>query len=96
MLLLFGWAFVQHRKADPLDLAWSAFCRKFARAGLPRLPWEGPMDYADRVADAHPDCAAETRGIAARYARLRYGSAREPALEDVRRLARRIRKLTIR
>jgi protein-glutamine gamma-glutamyltransferase len=95
MLVLYGWAFIQRRTEDPLDLAWVAFCTKLAHAGLVRLPWEGPMHYADRAADAHPASAAQVREIALRYARLRYGSKHDPAREDVRQLAQRIRKLNI-
>lgn len=96
MLGLYGWALIRRRSADPLDLAWAAFSHKLAREGLIRLPWEGPMDYARRAADAFPASAERVHEIARRYARLRYGSRHDPASEEVRQLAQRIRKLKVR
>jgi transglutaminase-like putative cysteine protease len=72
-LLLLVWVYARQHHADPLDRAWATFCRKLARKGMGRLPWEGPMDYAERLAKADPQHAATVREIAASYARLRYG-----------------------
>ncbi|MBI5005786.1 MAG: DUF3488 domain-containing transglutaminase family protein [Nitrosomonadales bacterium] len=65
------------RKTDAVQAAWLKVCRKLAKAGLPRAPHEGPMDYAARIAAAHPDLAADIYDIAARYASLRYGGETE-------------------
>ncbi|MEP6998407.1 MAG: DUF3488 and transglutaminase-like domain-containing protein [Betaproteobacteria bacterium] len=54
---------------------WRAACRRLARAGLERRPDEGPLAYADRVASRWPARAALIKGIAERYALLRYGPA---------------------
>ncbi len=96
LLMLFGWALFQRRRIDPLERAWAEFCRKFARRGLPRLPWEGPIDYADRVSGVHPDHAGQVRAIASHYARLRYGSSTEPDRKDVRLLTQRIHRFHLR
>ena len=93
MLVLLGWAMHQRRRADPLDRAWDAFCRKLARRGSVRAPWEGPADYAQRLAAAHPRHAAELRDIAMTYARLRYGPPDTRAA--VHLLAQRIRRLKL-
>jgi transglutaminase-like putative cysteine protease len=66
------------RQRDPVQLAWLKVCRKLARAGLPRAPHEGPMDYAARVAAAHPDLTEDIYDLAARYASLRYGGETAP------------------
>ncbi len=92
MLLLLAWAHARHRAADPLDRAWDAFCAKLARRGLPRLPWEGPMDYAGRVAAALPTRAGVVRTIAAAYARLRYGGNGPADPAATRALARSIQR----
>ena len=75
LLAALAW-WAQHRAAprDPLQRAWHRFERKLARAGVPRLPWEGPADYADRAARHCPDQATAIRAIAHRYARLRYSA----------------------
>ncbi len=91
---LLGWAYRQHRRQDPLDRAWAAFCRKSASRGLPRQPWEGPLDYGRRLVHAFPGQAAELERIAQQYAQLRY---RGPAgRSDVRALSERIRRLKLR
>lgn len=57
---------------DPVQRAWLAFCRKLARAGVARLPHEGALDFAKRVARERPDLALDTRNIADLYQRIRY------------------------
>lgn len=65
------------RSRDPVQAAWLRLCRKLEKAGLPRAPHEGPMDYAERIAAAHPDRAEDIYDIAARYTSLRYGGETE-------------------
>ena len=65
------------RQADAVQAAWLKACRKLEKAGLPRAPHEGAMDYADRIAVARPDLAEDMYNIAARYASLRYGGEAE-------------------
>ncbi|MFH2140305.1 MAG: transglutaminaseTgpA domain-containing protein, partial [Pseudomonadota bacterium] len=65
------------RQTDPVQAVWLKLCRKLAKAGLPRTPHEGPMDYANRIAAIHPDLAEDFYDIAARYASLRYGGEAE-------------------
>ena len=93
MMLLFGSAFLQRKTQDPLDRAWSIFCRKLAKRGVPRQPWEGPIDYGTRAADAFPRQAATLLSITSSYARLRYGALIESAA--VHELAQRIRRLKL-
>jgi protein-glutamine gamma-glutamyltransferase len=65
------------RQTDAVQAAWLKVCRKLGKAGMPRAPHEGAMDYADRIAAARPDLAADIYDIAARYASLRYGGEAE-------------------
>jgi hypothetical protein len=90
---LLGWALLQRPHRDGLDRAWDAFCRKLARRGLPRSPWEGPIAYGERLAAVRPREAEALRAIAAEYARLRYRPGGEPAA--VRALTQRIRRLRL-
>ncbi len=61
------------RQTDAVQAAWLKACRKLEKAGLPRAPYEGAMDYADRISAIRPDLAEDIHDIAARYASLRYG-----------------------
>jgi transglutaminase-like putative cysteine protease len=65
------------RQTDAVQAVWLKACRKLEKAGLPRAPHEGAMDFADRIAAIRPDLAADIYDIAARYASLRYGGEAE-------------------
>jgi len=83
--LLLWWAHRQAPARDPLSRQWARFERQLARAGVPRLPSEGPADYAMRAIRAFPDAAPQIQRIARSYADLRYGR-KPPAPDDIRRL----------
>ncbi len=61
------------RQSDAVQAVWLKACRKLEKAGLPRAPHEGAMDYAVRIAATRPDLAETIHDIAARYTSLRYG-----------------------
>jgi transglutaminase-like putative cysteine protease len=69
-----AWTF-RPRHADPVQQVYEALCKKFAQAGQPRLPHEGPSDYLTRIAAAKPELAAALKEARAIYLNLRY----EPA-----------------
>jgi hypothetical protein len=94
MLALVAWAMRQRRPGDALDRLWRRFGARLARRGLARLPSEGPIDYAERVARALPDQADQVRLIARSYARLRYGPPSANAAARTRELAQRIREFS--
>jgi hypothetical protein len=80
---LFAWiawiAFTLRRgvgvdRHDEISRLWLKANRKFARVALPRLPAEGPMDYAARIGEVRPDLAELALDIARRYAALRFGA----------------------
>lgn len=60
------------RQTDPVQAVWLKLCRRLEKAGLPRMPYEGPQDYAARVAVARPELAAMMDDLATRYVALRY------------------------
>jgi transglutaminase-like putative cysteine protease len=74
---------------DPVQRAYSRFCRRLERRGLRRAAHEGPLDFLARVARGRPDLAQECEPIAHLYARLRYG-ADAPATAT-QELVRRVR-----
>jgi transglutaminase-like putative cysteine protease len=64
------------------------FCRRLAQAGVPRLPTEGPLDFARRVGRARPEWGAAVDDITRHYVALRYGA--HGSGEGLRTLAARI------
>jgi transglutaminase-like putative cysteine protease len=83
--LLLWWAHRQRPQHDALARQWLRFERRLARRGLPRLPSEGPADYAMRASRALPRHAGAIEGIARRYTQLRYGRT-APDANDIRAL----------
>ena len=73
LLGLTFWALHKRIRIDPTLRAWNRLSRKLARIDLARRAWEGPADYAHRVAHAHPELSQSMETIAALYIALRYG-----------------------
>jgi hypothetical protein len=67
------------REHDPVQRAWLRFCKRLAKQGLARAPYEGALDFAARATSAlaqrstPPERLGALRAIAERYAALRYG-----------------------
>ncbi len=77
---------------DELQRLYSRFQGRLGRRGLRRQPWEGPLDFSARAADACPAHAGAIRRITTSYVRLRYGPhGDEDELERMRRLLRSFR-----
>ncbi len=77
----------QRGNSDPAVRLWRRFCRRLAREGLPRLPAEGPLDYARRARAARPEKARQITDITRRYIEIRYGAG-----GDLRALRRAVRR----
>jgi len=76
LVALFALFMLRHlysHRPEKVQAVWLKLCRKFAKAGLPRATHEGAMDYAARVAIAHPELADTIHDLATRYSTLRYG-----------------------
>lgn len=79
-------------RPDPAVALYTRFCARLARAGLPRPPHQGPLDFARRVAQLRPDLGPEATAIAGLYADLRYGQNAGPGeLTELRRQVRAFR-----
>lgn len=61
------------RHKDAVQQVYDELCRKFAKANLARLPYEGPNDYFSRLAAARPQLARELAEAQSIYIGLRYG-----------------------
>jgi transglutaminase-like putative cysteine protease len=79
------------RQPDPVARAWSRYCTRLARLGLPRRPDEGPQDYARRIARERPDLEQPVWRITDVYTRLHYGAPvnRAAGTELLQKLVRR-------
>ncbi len=62
------------RERDPVQAAWIKFCKRMARAGLPRAAHETALDYVHRISTHYPHQRAQLFIIAERYNALRYGA----------------------
>ena len=92
VLALFAWMLRHLARPDPVQTAWTQFCRKLGARGLPRAPQEGPRDYAERAARELPAAREGIERIAALYIALRYGTGAPPdGVSELRRLVRELR-----
>jgi protein-glutamine gamma-glutamyltransferase len=85
--LVLGWLMWQRHRHDRVQAHWHTLCTRLARAGLPRLPHEGPLTYAARAAARWPGFGADFRAIGEAYAALRYGPESARADSDRARAA---------
>ncbi len=59
---------------DPWQREWLNACRRLEQQGAPpRLPTEGPLHYAQKVAQVRPELAETVRALASTYISRRYG-----------------------
>ena len=63
---------------DPVARVYRRFCRKLARAGVTRRGWEGPRDFATRVASTRPPLREPVERITAMYVAMRYAGESIP------------------
>jgi transglutaminase-like putative cysteine protease len=91
-LLPFAMAWLLKRRQnrpDPRDALVLQFCRKMAKAGLPRRAGEGIADYARRIADEDPGLGREALAIAQAYNTVRYDDRSPSGIEELRARVRR-------
>ncbi len=79
---------LRYHTYDPVQEAYLKFCDKLAKKGIPRKPYEGARDYAERLAGLRPDISQTTNAISELYIALRYGTLEKK--EAVQELQRRV------
>jgi hypothetical protein len=73
LIIYAGWMQLRTRpRADRIQTLYERFCRKLARIGVQRDPWEGPSDFATRAARSLPNESERVRQITETYIALRY------------------------
>ena len=93
LVIYFGWMQLRTRsRADPVKTLYERFCRKAARLGARRHPWEGPSDFSRRAALLLPEQSERIRQISNIYIALRYapesaGVALDRFVKEVRAFA---------
>lgn len=94
LLLLFaGLMLLSSRHSDPAARWYEKYCKRLAGKGLARNDNEGPEDFARRVSQQYPQCAAQIKQITQSYINLRYGLASNRA--DLQQLKTSVRGLRI-
>lgn len=72
---VFAWFAARRKRQERALTLWNDACRRLARAGLPRLTYEGPLAFAERAAARWPQFAIAFRAMGESFAALRYGNA---------------------
>jgi transglutaminase-like putative cysteine protease len=95
LVIYFGWMQLRTRsRADRVKALYEHFCRKAARLGVQRDPWEGPSDFSSRAALLLPNELERIREISNTYIALRY--APEPAGVALDRFVKEVRAFAVR
>ena len=89
LVIYFSWMQLRSRsRADRVKALYERFCRKAARLGVRRDPWEGPSDFSNRAALLLPGESGRIQQISNSYIALRY--APEPAATVLDRFAKEV------
>ena len=73
LVIYAGWMQLRSRsRVDRVKALYKRFCRKAARLGVRRSPWEGPSDFSKRAAQLLPKESERIRQISNTYIALRY------------------------
>ncbi|MFO1302718.1 MAG: DUF3488 and transglutaminase-like domain-containing protein [Burkholderiales bacterium] len=75
--LVVGWLMWKRRHQERALVLWDDLNRRLAGAGLPRHPYEGPLDFSQRAAARWPQFAIAFSAIGESFAELRYGSTED-------------------
>lgn len=87
LVIYFSWMQLRSRsRTDHVKALYERFCRKAARLGVRRDPWEGPSDFSSRAALLLPGESERIRQISDTYIALRY--APEPTTTVLDRFAK--------
>jgi protein-glutamine gamma-glutamyltransferase len=76
-----GWMQLRTRsRVDRVKALYERFCRRTARLGVRRSPWEGPSDFSRRAAQLLPNESERIRQISNTYITLRYSPESSAAI----------------
>ena len=92
LLVVTLWTLYQRKTATPAQRTWQSFCKRLKRLGITRADWEGPLDFAARVARERPELGALTMEAASHFADLHYGAGKPEQLQHLKECMRQLRK----
>jgi hypothetical protein len=82
LAIYFAWMQLRTRShVDRAKMLYERFCRRLARLGVRRNPWEGPSDFARRASQLVPNESSRIRQISDTYIALRYAPATATMLD---------------
>ncbi|QTA78165.1 Transglutamase-like domain-containing protein, DUF3488 and DUF4129 [Desulfonema limicola] len=73
ILFLASLYYKSENKKDPVKKVYDSFCRKMAKAGIPREPDQGPLTFSEKIVELRHDLKAQIAEITDLYIYLRYG-----------------------
>ncbi|PYK74684.1 MAG: hypothetical protein DME39_06405 [Verrucomicrobia bacterium] len=83
LVIYFGWMQLRTRsRVNPVKVLYERFCRKIARLGAQRHPWEGPSDFSMRAAQLFPHESERIRQLSNTYISLRYAPEPDAIMLD--------------
>ena len=83
LVIYFGWMQLGTRsRVNRVKVLYERFCRKIARLGAQRHPWEGPSDFSMRAAQLLPHESERIRQISNTYVSLRYAPEPDAIMLD--------------
>jgi len=83
LVIYFGWMQLRTRsRVNRVKMLYERFCRKIARLGAQRHPWEGPSDFSMRAAQLLPHESERIRQISNTYISLRYAPEPDAIMLD--------------
>ncbi len=66
--------FLQREKPKPIEAAYKTFCNRLKSIGIERMPFEGPMDYHQRILSIRPDLKSQVDTIIDDYINIVYSN----------------------
>jgi transglutaminase-like putative cysteine protease len=84
LLFVTLWTLYQRNTVTPAQRAWQGFCKRLRRLGIARADWEGPLDFATRVARERPELGAVAHEAAGYFADLHYGKGNKEQLKKLK------------
>ena len=93
LLIVTLWTLYQRNTDTPAQRAWRLFCKQLSQSKILRADWEGPLDFASRVARERPAYSVLTREAAGHFADLHYGKGQPEQLQKLKECTRRLKRL---
>ena len=92
LLIVTLWTLHQRHPVSAAQRTWQRFCDRLARLGIVRAAWEGPLDFAARVAHERPELGMLTQAAASHFADLHYGTGKPEQLQALKNCLRTLPK----